>query len=315
VNYSYLLRVVLSSPQLPLYESLVQDEQWHVRHSILFALPGILARIDAVQRRLLTVPSLLRLSQDPADPVRSGLLEVLGEVIYTFRDDPGGPPKELLDLFVPDPPHWEINQNDNEQDASAVWFSDPERPIICAFNFPAVILTLGSSRWQEVRGYYLHLSENPTAKVFRTLAASLGEVAAIIGTTSAEKDLLPIFLSSLRSSEPEVRGKLFEALPKFARSISRVKRDAIAQELKATWKDLSNWREKEQLARLVGDFMEIIGEQSDSMAYIISQALRDDVAAVREAGISSVSLVNHISNTLYSFPFITVPSRPQGSRW
>ncbi|PVG03265.1 ARM repeat-containing protein [Serendipita vermifera] len=276
---------------LPLYESLVQDEQWHVRHSILFALPGILARIDAVQRRLLTVPSLLRLSQDSADPVRSGLLEVLGEVIYTFRDDPGGPPKELIDLFVPDPSHWEVNTNDNEQDASAVWFSDPERPIICAFNFPAVVLTLGPERWPDVRGYYLHLSENPTAKVFRTLAASLGEVAAIIGTTNAEKDLLPIFLSSLRSSEPEVRGKIIEALPKFAHSVSQAKREVIAQELRATWGELGSWREREQLARLVGDFIELVGERSDSMADITSQALRDEVAAVREAGINSLPSV------------------------
>ena len=277
-----------------MYKTLVKDEQWHVRHSILFALPGILARVDATQRRSLTVPSLVHLSLDPSDPVRSGLLEVLGEVIYTFRDDPEGPPRELLQLFIQDR-DWSKDPRSSPTPSLPFpgfvdWFSDPERPIICAFNFPAVIFTVGAKRWPEVRNYYLYLAEFRTAKVLRTLAASLGEVAAIIGPENAEADLVPVFLRSLRSTEPEVRGKIIEALPKFVVSLSEPKREEIAVELASVWLELGGWREREDLARLLGKLISLAGSRVDSVIEIMSKALRDEVAAVREAAISSVCL-------------------------
>lgn len=299
--------------QLPLYEALVKDDTWHVRHSILFALPGILARVNATQRRHLTVPSLVKLSQDPADTVRSGLLEVLGEVIYTFRDDPGGPPRELIDLFIPSEADWSADEtlgtfpqslvsspetmsygsstpsSSAHMDTSRNWFHDPERPIICAFNFPAVILALGKKKWPEIRGYYLHLAQNTAMKVLRTLAASLGEVAAIIGSTNAEKDLMPIFLSSIRSDESEIRSKVIEAMPKFAQSLSVKRREALVAELPKVWSELKNWREREELARLLGDIASLVGNRVDILADIMKQALRDEVAAVRDSAVLSVS--------------------------
>jgi serine/threonine-protein phosphatase 4 regulatory subunit 1 len=256
-------------------------------------LPGILARIDAEQRRLLTVPSLVQLSRDPADPVRSGLLEVLGEVIYTFRDDPGGPPRELLDLFAPREFRWSPEEPatpGSYYDPSQNWFRDPERPIICAFNFPAVVLTLGGERWSELRDYYLYLANNPASKVLRTLAASLGEVAAIIGSSNAERDLVPVFLSSLRSSEQEVRGKIIEALPKFSESLTQSKRERIAGELSRVWPELGSWREREDLARLLGNLVSLVGSRVDTVVQIMGFALRDEVAAVRDAAVQSVSL-------------------------
>lgn len=287
-----------------------------MRHSILFALPGILARVNATQRRQLTVPSLVKLSQDTADTVRSGLLEVLGEVIYTFRDDPGGPPRELVDLFIPGEADWSADEipgplsqsivsspetmsygsstpssSAHNVDPSRYWFHDPERPIICAFNFPAVILALGRKRWPEVRGYYLHLAQNPAMKVLRTLAASLGEVATIIGSTNTEKDLIPIFLSSIRSEESEIRSKIIEAMPKFADALSVKKRETLVAELPKVWSDLKNWREREELARLLGDMASLVGNRVDILVDIMKQALRDEVAAVRDSAVLSVSII------------------------
>lgn len=236
----------------------------------------------------------MHLSRDPSDPVRSGLLEVLGEVIYTFREDPQGPPRELLQLFIQDR-DWSQDARSSPAPSEPFhsptdWYSDPERPIICAFNFPAVIYTVGAKRWPEVRNYYLHLAKFPTAKVLRTLAASLGEVAAIIGSANAENDLIPIFLSSLRSSEPEVRSKIIEALPKFMGTLSESKRESLIAELSSVWLELGGWREREELSRLLGDLVTLSANNVDHVLEIMSKALRDEVAAVREAAISSVSL-------------------------
>ncbi|KIJ34695.1 hypothetical protein M422DRAFT_263260 [Sphaerobolus stellatus SS14] len=91
---------VLTLSILPLFERLSNDSVWHVRHSSVFALPGILARLPISQRRTLALATLLRLSKDESQTVRSGVLEVLGEVIYTFHDDQKGVPTELVRLFV-----------------------------------------------------------------------------------------------------------------------------------------------------------------------------------------------------------------------
>ena len=295
-----LSSIHLTAFQLPLYENLVQDEQWHVRHSILFALPGILARIDPAQRRLLTVPSLVQLSRDPADPVRSGLLEVLGEVIYTFREDPGGPPRELLHIFIATERHWSLEDAPHPSPNTLMahtWFSDPERPIICAFNFPAVILTLGAARWHEARGYYLHLTRSDNPKVMRTLAASLGEVAAIIGPDAAERDLVPVFLLFLRSSEADVRAKLIETAPKFTECLAESRREPTLSSLSSMWLDLGGWREREDLARHFGELITLAGEHALLVVDLVSRGLRDEVAAVREAAASSVSSCYTSMNT------------------
>jgi hypothetical protein len=55
-------------------------------------------------------------------------------------------------------------------------------PLICAFNYPALALTLGKERWGELRELYLELSTSLVVKVRCTLAASLGELAKILGS-------------------------------------------------------------------------------------------------------------------------------------
>jgi serine/threonine-protein phosphatase 4 regulatory subunit 1 len=129
----------------------------------------------------------------------------------------------------------------------------------------------------------------------------LGEVAAIIGPENAEEDLIPIFLNSLRSTEPEVRGKVIEALPKFVVSLSASKREWIAAELSSVWLELGGWREREELARLLGELVSLAGGRVDAVVEMMSKALRDEVAAVREAAISSVCVFSTIPSSLTNY--------------
>ncbi|KAF8580913.1 hypothetical protein K439DRAFT_1619480 [Ramaria rubella] len=85
---------------LPMFEVLARDTVWHVRHSAIFALPGILTRLTPQHRRTLALDTLMPLARDLVPTVRSGVLEVLGEVIYAFHEDDEGAPKELVNLFV-----------------------------------------------------------------------------------------------------------------------------------------------------------------------------------------------------------------------
>ena len=298
------------------------------------------------RRRTLAVQSLLRLADDPSDTVRSALLEVLGEVIYTFRDDPGGPPQELIDLFVPEQNNWHkseelmdffdssssvdlpvsavllgpshpggavAGQPGSPEDANHLrtrFFKDPERPIVCAFNYPALTLVLGRERWSEIRGYYLHLKEDRTAKVRRTLAASLGEMANIIGPEQARDDLVPVFWDAVRGltkEEEDIRTKALESLPKLLGSLSHAQQEEMAVDLITIWENSSQyWRQRELFAGYLGDLVGLVGSRTNVVQDLMGRALRDEIAAVRDAAIGTVGVpVLHPSNgphTIGSFP-------------
>ena len=304
--------------------------------------------MDQSRRRTLAVQSLLKLADDPSDTVRSALLEVLGEVIYTFRDDPGGPPQELIDLFVPERTDWHKSESEELMDffdsSSSIdlpvrsillgpsqpggaiagqlesledvnylrtrFFKDPERPIVCAFNYPALTLVLGRERWSEIRDYYMHLTEDRTPKVRRTLAASLGEMANIIGSEQAWEDLVPVFwdaVKGLTKGEEDIRTKALEGLPKLLRSLSHTQQEEMAVGLITIWENSSQyWRQRELFAGYLGDLVGLVGSRTEVVQDLMGGALRDEIAAVRDAAIGTAStLVPHpldIPHTIHSFP-------------
>lgn len=60
----------------------------------------MLLRLTPALRRSVALSTVVPLSRDEAPAVRSGVLEALGEVLYTFHADEYGPPNELLSLFL-----------------------------------------------------------------------------------------------------------------------------------------------------------------------------------------------------------------------
>ncbi|TBU65648.1 ARM repeat-containing protein [Dichomitus squalens] len=315
---------VVTSSLLPLFESLCHDATWHVRHSVLFALPAILSRLTPERRRTLALEVIVPLSQDEEATVRSAVLEALGEVIYTFADDEDGPPEALLNLFLgartTDDPPGSVPLPDVERDVtprevqatplrsatstsatSSAWsdygtdagggpdiYDDPQRPLICAFNYPAVALTLGQRRWPELRSLYLSLAKDPSLKIRKTLAASLGEIAKIIGEEHAAADLMSVFWSSLHAAEGEVRTKIVEALPAFVRALAHPQRVEVVRGLEEAFSSgkLSSWRERERAVKALDGVVEVEGVDSGVLQTMLVKALDDRVAAVREAAVS-----------------------------
>ncbi|TFK42686.1 armadillo-type protein [Crucibulum laeve] len=286
---------------LPLFDTLRWDSVWHVRHSVLFALPAILSRLPPSQRRTLALETIIGLSSDESTNVRSGVLEALGEVLYTFHTDPDGPPEELIHLFLGRPEDRHIR--DGQQDPSAPYlaqdetpiesfYKDPERPLICAFNFPAVALTLGGSRWDELRETYLYIAGNRSPKVRRTLAASLGELAKIIGTQNSETDLVPVWWDAIRYEDEDVRLKAIESTDTFVTMLTGETRKDIIQGLLTVWDEgtFRGWRERDLIIRHLAGLARGVGQQNPTVIRtLLLRALEDSIAAVREAGISVLS--------------------------
>ncbi|KAH7923518.1 hypothetical protein BV22DRAFT_1068634 [Leucogyrophana mollusca] len=289
---------------LPLFESLRADPVWHVRHSSLFALPAILTRLPPPLRRSVALSTIMPLSLDESGSVRSGVLESLGEVVYTFHLDEEGPPGELLRLFLgreedrrargqrslqPSrrPPH-QLSANS----ALDPFYDDPARPLACAFNYPAVALTLGRSRWGELRALYLTLAQNRSMKIRRTLAASLGDLAKIIGPENAQRDLVAVWWDAMRCEEDtDIRLKAIESVPLFVEALGDGKgRDEILQGLLKIWEEgwLRSWRAREAVIKILADLAG--GPSKPGYIYgLLKRGLEDEVGAVREGAMSVMS--------------------------
>jgi serine/threonine-protein phosphatase 4 regulatory subunit 1 len=294
-----------------------------VRHSALFALPAILSRLTPKRRRSLAIDTVVPLSIDEMPTVRLGVLEALGEVLHTFYKDDGGPPEEILRLFLgraedrrvreeqqppQPPPSWgeqftpfTPHVRDTDTTASPVqenlsplesFYQDSARPLICAFNYPAVALTLGRARWGELQELYVALSQDPDVKVRRTLAASLGELAKIIGPDNAQRDLVPVWWDSINCKEDgEVRLKAIECVGTFVDVLDERKVE-VAEQLLTVWKDgtLTGWRERQVAVGAVVDFIRSVSATQPGVVQgLLKVALEDGVAGVREAAISIVS--------------------------
>ncbi|KAI0093538.1 armadillo-type protein [Irpex rosettiformis] len=299
---------------LPLFEDLYRDSVWDVRHSALFALPAILSRLPPQHRRTLALDVILTLANDESMTVRSGVLEALAEVIYTFHEDAERPPDKLLKLFLgvreDDDSH--STEHEEERGASPTpslsWsdfvasvssgtndgpepdiYDDPSRPLVCAFNLPAVALTVGRERWSELRELYHTLSHTPSFKVRRTLAASLGEIAKIIGPEQAHKDLMPIWWASVRSDEGDIRLRVLEASVVFVATIGPEDRKEVLIGLEEkVWPLLKGWRERDTLLKALPAFAAVENVDETTVWSILRKSLVDPAAVVRETAVSTL---------------------------
>lgn len=269
----------------------------------------------------------MKLNNDQTPQVRTGVLEVLGEVIYSFHKEESGPPDEIVRLFIgeegkdwhgPDSPTLEVYEkiqssnpwadvllqsrslnsspdfiDQSSRDSTTALAkpgSNPARPLVCAFNLPAVALTLGRRGWPELRGLHLFLARTGATKVRQTLAASIGEVALIIGPEHARRDLMRRWWDFIRGSDAAVRLKALEALDVFLSALDSADRAQIALSLEDIWDNsLKGWREREVLAKNLVRLVALLVDCKNVLCALLGRALRDSTAAVRKAAVNAVS--------------------------
>ena len=75
------------------------------------------------------------------------------------------------------------------------FLTNSDYALIVAFNFPAVVLTLGPEQWSRLRELYKRLTTHAHDNVRNSLAASLHQMAKIIGPKATCQDLIPVSLS------------------------------------------------------------------------------------------------------------------------
>ncbi|KAK4685530.1 serine/threonine-protein phosphatase 4 regulatory subunit 1, partial [Tremellales sp. Uapishka_1] len=267
---------------IPLAEQFITDEVDHVRQSACLSLPALCRRIDSSDNRREFAVNAVSILVNGSEDVRCAALEMLGEVIYIFHDDPMGPPQELLDMYMDDSDEREVEGPDSDWD------------LVASFNFPGVCLTLGPDRWPDLRGLYQRLQQRAGERVLRTTASSLHELAKILRPDQVAQDIMPVCQRCLGCDE-EIRERIFEHLNIL---IDRLPIDVawdLVHSLDVAWKTntLGGWRARERLAIHIPSFMEIFHkvQRLEEVLEMFKSALLDPFAAVREAATLGVPRV------------------------
>lgn len=111
------------------------DQNEQVRQSACLCLPALCKRISNIEDRRSYATRAFDTLLNSGDLVQYTALEIIGEIVHLFYDDPMGPPQELLDVY--------LNQSEliqekgptaDPEDDAVRQFNDPDRAVVSAFN-------------------------------------------------------------------------------------------------------------------------------------------------------------------------------------
>ncbi|GAA5950484.1 hypothetical protein JCM3765_004563 [Sporobolomyces pararoseus] len=335
----------LEQTLLPLHTFFSRDQLWHVRRAAVLALPSVCKRLPRPALHEKAVEAIRLFSADDNRNVRSGALEIAGELIYLFHQDPEGVPEELLAFFLGKPLDSNGDTSTSGQDLSAFsnqishfksaldspsssfldasnsWQSpgffsrntrDADRSILTAFNFPAVVLTLGGGKWNLVCDQHQALCKDPVEKARQSLASSLHEVAKIIGPDQTDTSLFAPLADFLQDAE-NVQSAVLENIPTLFMSFGSETGRKAVRLLGDAWSDIGNWRLREHALKKVAEFgphfMQNDGEEE--VLSILAKAFKDSVASVREQAVIAIppllnSVLDQPSARAKLFAFLNV---------
>lgn len=178
--------------------------------------------------------------------------------------------------------------------------TDIERAMCRAFNFPAVLLTLGPERWPQLRALFLELTSETRypSQVRRSLACSVHEIIKILadGDLSDCVTVLEQFLFS--EGEGQVVEAVLENLHTSLEPLSRSTVIKILDGLRSFSEEdergaVVGWRVREQLAKLLPALWDCFGSYEEAVAIfedLLRLGLCDGAAAVRAASLQFVCI-------------------------
>jgi serine/threonine-protein phosphatase 4 regulatory subunit 1 len=185
---------------MPAFVRLSKDDMYRVRRACADSLSEISKYVSDDIRIGVLVEIFLRLAQDPSRLVKQSILQQSGIFISTL-------PKRVVNEMILG--HYCSMASEPTGDMTA----DAELKHHCAYSFPAVLQTIGSGRWKEVRDVYHSLVQSSSVSVKQTLAASLHEVARIlVDGHDLEEELGPIFEEMVQVGASSASSRLVNQL-------------------------------------------------------------------------------------------------------
>jgi len=166
---------------------------------------------------------------------------------------------------------------------------------------PAVCLALGPERWHELRPTYKALCNINHPRIIASLAASLHEIAKILGPEIAATDLLHSFNEYINDGD-EAKTKALAGLPVFISYLPVDRSVEVVNDLSNMWRNgsFSNWHHREALASHFAALLQHMASVSmpGPVIELLELGLADTFNAIREATITNVRIRRHISVNL-----------------
>jgi serine/threonine-protein phosphatase 4 regulatory subunit 1 len=158
---------------------------------------------------------------------------------------------------------------------------------------PAVCLALGPERWHELRPTYKALCNINHPRIIASLAASLHEIAKILGAQIAATDLLPAFNEYINDGD-DAKTKALAGLPVFISYLPVDRSVEIINDLSKMWRagSFSNWHHREALASHLAALLRHMAsvDRPEPVVELLELGLADTFNAIREATIFNVRM-------------------------
>merc|ERR1719242_1986058 len=259
---------------LPIFLALCNDSIWSVRKGCVESFVDVSSSISRASRVQL-IPIMEQFLNDSSRWVRNTAYEALGPFIASLHSDQID--ADLLKYFTSIP-----HLSSAEADADCTNH--------CAFNMPAVLLTVGKERWSELEETFNILCRK-TFKSRRTLACSLHEMAVVLGRELTEKHLVKAMEFFLKDID-DIRQGIIKNFWKMLKILGESLR---SEYLSVFWELASesdvNWRFRlilaEQLDEIVYLYpVDVVKEQ---MVPLMLQLCKDRMADVRYAAVYPIA--------------------------
>lgn len=279
---------------LPLFRQFSEDQIWHVRRSCVLTLPQLCGVLSDEAKTEVTVKSVEVFRNDVSRNVRNAMADIIGELVAKFlppgweeTGQPGKLPESLLQYFL------SLGSNGSSTN-NQVLKLEVDRTYICAYNFPAVVLTAGVEYWNNhLRETYLNLTKDYQIKVRCTFAHSLHDIARIIGPERTERDLVQIFALYLMDLD-DVKQGVLEHLADFLGTLAVSSRNEYIPILAEVWDGVStNWHLRNILAAQLKQISTLFDASRvvEHVLPLVVRACHDEFAAVRETGVEVFPVV------------------------
>lgn len=169
----------------------------------------------------------------------------------------------------------------------------PEWDQICAYSFPAVVLTMGKHNWPLMKSQLQSLCSAIRWEVRQILVASIYQIALIIGREFASQDLVPVFVSFFKDLD-NVKIEALHNVAKFLQVIDKRRHIEIVAHLSECLEpeNVTNWRFRKDLATEILKLMEIykndleetadLGPEQKQEQSLVVPSTADNLALINE---------------------------------
>jgi hypothetical protein len=242
-----------------------------------------------------------------------------------------GDPKEHLNLKLPKPEEVEEEEeekaptprNDNAEVEwnlveDFVYMKDIDNDLCykCAYNFPAVMLTLGKRFWPILHQHFLSLCNDlqSSVRVRKTMAKSIYQIALIVGSHQATVDLVAPYVEFFKDID-EIKIEVVKQVSKFIKIVDPSKHEIILNQLEMCWHPsihVVNWRLREQIGIQIVELNKLGPriKKENCLLYLTGLSLKlmmDKYDCVRKVGIDAVcnrELTVHLTQKIINFFFL-----------